>query len=199
MSPPSDTPESKNRVLYIQGLSPQATYHNIFEKLRDVGKIYSINMIKSSIRGFHSTSLGVVMWDWPATRRLAMQVEDGLLDRDGFKPEVKFTSGWFDMAVPRASHRSRVLVITGSAAVVRQESIVGLLRESIANLALDEVIVTSPTPDLTAMEIRFAGYRGQAELAYQKLTSDPRIARWATTEFGPDPCDLVPEDGSALD
>lgn len=186
-------------MLYIKGLSPQVTYHNILEKFRDVGKIYSINMIKSSIHGFHSTSLGVVMWDWPATRRLAMQVEDGLLDRDDFKPEVEFTSGWFDMAVPSASRYSRVLLITGSAAVVRQESIVGFLRETITHLALDEVIVTNPSPDSTVMEIRFAGYRRQAELAYQKLTSDPRIARWATTEFGPDPCDLVPEGGSAPD
>lgn len=147
-------------------------------------------MIKSSIRGIHSTSLGVVMWDWTATRRLAMQAEDGLFDRDRFRPTVELSSGWFEMPTEGISNRSRVLVVRGNSSVVYQEYIMSLLLETI-KVDLDEIIVTKVDSDLTVMEIRFAGYRGQAELAYERLTTDPRITGWATTEFGPDPCDRV--------
>lgn len=59
--------------------------------------MFFINMITSLIHGFRSPSLGFVMWDLTATRRLAIQVEDGLFDRDKFRPVVEFSSNWFEM------------------------------------------------------------------------------------------------------
>ncbi len=118
-----------------------------------------------------------------------MQVEDGLLDMDNFKAEAKLASRWFEMPVRGVTSHSRVLIVRGPRNMVSQQTIIGFLRESI-KFELDEVITSGGGFNVAVLEIRFTSYRGQAELAYQKLTTDPRMATYVVTNFGRDPCDL---------
>lgn len=182
--------ELQNRILSIEGMSPRFSYHSILQKIRQVGKIFSVHLIRPSILGKDTTLANVVMWDWPSTRRLIMQVEDGILNRDGFEPEAKLISNWFKMPVHPSSHHSRVLLVQGDPTYVTQGSIVGFLRETL-EFELDEVIVTRPHPDVAGLEIRFVSYQSQAELAYEKLNANRHKLGVHVAEFGRDPCDLV--------
>ena len=138
--------------------------------------------------GTPSIAAGVVMWDWEATRRLAMQVEDGLLNEPGFEAGIEFASAPFTMQTWGLEGRSRVLLIRGHPNMIRQATIVGFLRETLT-FDLDQVDVRREGRDRAVMEIRFGGYQRQSELAYQKLTTDAEMASQVTVAFGVDPCD----------
>ena len=85
-------PAADNRVVQVTGLSPEITHHKLLGKIRDAGKVFSLRIIKTLLPGTPTISAGIVMWDWAATRRLVMQVEDGLLNDGHFEAGVKLAS-----------------------------------------------------------------------------------------------------------
>ena len=181
-------PAADNRVVQVTGLSPEITHHKLLGKIRDAGKVFSLRIIKTLLPGTPTISAGIVMWDWAATRRLVMQVEDGLLNDGHFEASLTPASKPFAMPTQGIQDRSRVLLIRGHPSVVQQGPIVGFLRETI-RFDLDQADIRQVGRGAAVMEVRFGGYRGQAELAFEKLAADAYWASQVAVAFGADPCD----------
>ncbi|KAK0633808.1 hypothetical protein B0T14DRAFT_415084, partial [Immersiella caudata] len=195
-------PEDENCSLFLTGLPPNVTYAQLLALFRQTGRIYATFINPPEFHRGHPTCAAKVTF---FSKRAAQEVlrrhgpgrpRHAWLSTRGYK--IKVVPHRVKVSEPLAKSAnweddyggppSRVLAVSGPREIVRVPTILKRMRRS-CYFNLDQVVVIADTEEYCALEIRFASFYGQAQLAFFGLCGDIEFqGRGGKVSYGADPC-----------
>jgi hypothetical protein len=194
-------PENKNCSLFILGLPPTLTTHELLSNIRDIGRVFATHINRPDPdKGHHTAAAKVIFFERAAAERF--------YDRFNFR-------GFFILEYPLhpparvlwnrirtaeqtgqgMQYRSRVLNISGPSKLVNEAVLSAYFNTKII-YQVDEVIVLCQENERALVEFRFGSYRCQAEAARMALCRE-WTDHGVRVFYGKDPCDRSDNFGRA--
>ena len=194
----ANIPADKNCSLFLLGLNPEVSTHELLSSIRNVGRVYATHVNKPEPHKCHMTCAAKVTF----FERAAAERFYGMYHESGFTvhghPEIASVL-WNRIRSaesPEKPHRTRVLQIAGPPDLVNPQALTAYF-DSKLEYQVDEILVHGTSAERNVVEFRFGSYRCQAEAAKMALGReypDGDVRTW----HGPDPCDLVDESGQVI-
>ncbi|KAK4183406.1 hypothetical protein QBC35DRAFT_543807 [Podospora australis] len=180
-------PEGENCSLFLVGLPPNISTHDLLAGVRGIGRVYAthINPPEPN-RGHEMSAAKLVFFDRDAAERFYAFAQG-----EGFRvpanPTFRARVTWNRIRsaqVDPAGVKSRVLLISGPPEVVNEGYLRAYFDQKLI-YQIDEILShgTSPDGSRALVEFRFGSYRCQAEAARMALSREFR--EWGVLcEFG---------------
>lgn len=186
-------PPELNCALWLTNLPPDVSVHELLRVIRHVGRIWC-SYINKPDNITHQTAAAKVVFFTPdaAQRLLSLSWTRGLVIR-GYRIKAGHNRIKYQ---PRelAVDLSRVLIITGNARFVNEESLTRYFEARFV-FQVDEVLELIENKNRAVVEYRFGSYRCQAQMGKMSLEKD-RPAGFEKVEFGEDPCETGIDDAA---
>ena len=189
-------PPTENCSLFVTGLPPSITVRQLLAAVRDTGRVYATHLNGPEPHKGHPTCAAkLVFFERAAAERFYDRHVQAGLRVDGYPGYVgKVVWNRIKTAAPDLPrHYTRVLMISGPAALADPEFLTGYFRSKL-EFEVDEVFDRGAAGDRRLVEYRFGSFRCQAEAAKMALSREMGelgVQIW----FGPDPCDTADDMG----
>ncbi|OAA54648.1 hypothetical protein ISF_08249 [Cordyceps fumosorosea ARSEF 2679] len=178
----------QNASLWITNLPPDITHHELLGQIRRVGRVWCC-FINGPDGVKHATAAAKIVFFQPAAAQLLLQQTslDGLSVR-GWRAKVAPNRIKTGATIPRGGDDSRVLLVTGQAHFVNEQTLTRYFSERFV-FQVDEVReLARGGAGRAVVEFRFGSYRCQAQMGKISLEKD-RPLGFEKAEFGEDPCE----------
>ncbi|KAK3688344.1 hypothetical protein B0T22DRAFT_511739 [Podospora appendiculata] len=186
----------ENCSLFIVGLDPRITTHELLASIRDVGRVYATHINPPEPdRGHLTCAAKVVFFERAAAERFyARFATTGL-----YIPSHPASPGrvtWNRVRTAQydaGGRKTRVLLISGPAAFVNESTLRAYFSSKL-QYQVDGVVRRGhdPARARALVEFRFGSFRCQAEAAWMALNREFKDLG-VVVVFGRDPCDRVEE------
>ncbi|KAK0745013.1 hypothetical protein B0T21DRAFT_326029 [Apiosordaria backusii] len=182
-------PEDQNCSLFLVGLPPNITTHELLEGVRDIGRVYATHINPPEPdKGHELSAAKLVFFERKAAERfhhLATTTGFRLPSYPSLQHHIRVTWNRIRSAEADATgQKSRVLLISGPPSIVNEEHLCAYFDKKLI-YQVDEIILKG---DRALIEFRFGSYRCQSEAARMALVREFR-EYGVLCEFGKDPCD----------
>ncbi|KAI2618792.1 hypothetical protein GGR54DRAFT_648041 [Hypoxylon sp. NC1633] len=162
------TPREQTYSLFVTGLPPDLTVHQLLRSIRNVGKIFKTSIQRPNEQ--HDTSTATVtLWNRQSADRLTTRIRAGDLNMGVYQPQARISPT--QVPPPAQTYKgaeSRAIRVSGNAAIVNREAILELFKEKFS-YDLDDVIDIESMERRATIEIRFGSFHRQAEAAMKIL------------------------------
>lgn len=189
----ANIPDEENCSVFVRGLPPAVTYHQVLAAIRNTGRVYQTYLNPPEPAKGHMTSAGkVVFFDRPSAERFWEEHRRGFVVQ-GY-PSFRGQLIWNRVksaAIDGPKNMSRVLVISGPDHIVNEYFLTQFFQSKI-EFQVDEVITHSQGGPFhqSVVEFRFGSFRCQAEHAKMALLRE-MSRHGVQIHYGRDPCDVV--------
>ncbi|KAL2164723.1 hypothetical protein VTH06DRAFT_18 [Thermothelomyces fergusii] len=214
-------PPEANCSLFLVGLAPDLTTHELLSGIRNMGRVYATHINPPDPERGHTHSAAKLIFFERAgagkssTRSPARSTREKLtaaLHTERFfarysstgyatprNPHLRARVTWNRVRSAEADvngNRSRVLLVSGPPDIVNQDFLFAYLNTKMV-YQVDAVLYHGENEDgsRVLLEIRFGSFRCQAEAARMALMREFRDAG-VICDYGLDPCDLLDANGS---
>ncbi|CAJ2501504.1 Uu.00g043570.m01.CDS01 [Anthostomella pinea] len=161
----ADIPSDQNVSRFVAGLPPNCTINMLLGSIREIGKVYSSNMVPpDSSFGYSTAGAKIVFWDRAGAHRL----DDLWGQGDWYVGTYMLIlrPNRIRMAEHVASRCSRVLVLHGPSCIVDRHYLTAFFQRLFTFDMNDVVvIIEDQVHKVRKLEYRFASYRCQAQFA----------------------------------
>ncbi|KXX80607.1 hypothetical protein MMYC01_202678 [Madurella mycetomatis] len=171
-------PAEQNCSLFVVGLAPDLTTHELLSGIRGVGRVYATHINPPDpARGHLGSAAKVVFFERAGAERFY-----DLYSAFGFStprsPHLRARVTWNRIRsaeVDVGGHKSRVLLVSGPPDIVNQQFLMSYLDNKM-QYQVDDVLHRGANPDRTRvlLEFRFGSFRCQAEAARMALVREFR-------------------------
>ncbi|GAB1319131.1 RRM domain-containing protein [Madurella fahalii] len=185
-------PAEQNCSLFLVGLAPDLTTHELLSGIRGVGRVYATHINPPDLeRGHLRSAAKLVFFERAGAERFY-----DLYSFFGFStprnPHLRARVTWNRIRsaeVDVGGRKSRVLLVSGPPDVVNEQFLTSYLDTKL-QYQVDEVLHRGLSPDgaRVLLEFRFGSFRCQAEAARMALMREFRDSG-VVCEYGWDPCD----------
>ncbi|KAK4235711.1 hypothetical protein C8A03DRAFT_46200 [Achaetomium macrosporum] len=187
----ADIPPDQNCSLFLVGLAPDLTHHELLSGIRNIGRVYATH-INPPVpeKGLERSAAKVVFFE-----RKAAELFYNLFSGPGFStprnPHLRARVTWNRIQSEETDvggFLSRVLLVSGPPEIVNWNFLCRYLNTKL-QYQMDEVLPHGPSADGTRvlLELRFGSFRCQAQAAKMALGREFRKDGVAC-EYGLDPC-----------
>jgi hypothetical protein len=178
--------DDENCSLWVQGLPPNVSTHELPGAIRDVGRVWQSHIVRPT--GGHATAAAKLTFFTPAAARTLL--ERGL-EVGGRLASVEYNRQKVaQQALPDTY--SRVLLISGPPDVVNSVALANFFT-SLFVYQIDEVVPLVLGQSINILEWRFGSCRCQAQAAFEAIRRSRWLAaRGVVVNFDRDPCDYSP-------
>lgn len=187
---PANIPTEKNCSVWITGLPPTVTTHQLLGAIRDVGRVWAAVLSPPTMTNV-TAAAKVTFFTAEAAQTLLARCNGpgpGGLPVGDRIARVQPDRNAVAAATEPIDH-TRVISIAGPTDVVN-ESYLGAYFSSTFVYEVDEVIWLVAGRAINIIEWRFGSYRCQAQWAYERLRQDQVfLERGVRVNFERDPCD----------
>jgi hypothetical protein len=184
---PANIPERENCSVFITGLPPQVTYHELLGAIRNTGRVRAsvINLPTAT----HQTAAAKVVFFTAAAARLFLARSNVQgFTVGGYRTLVRPDRNRFAESNDPV-HHTRCITVTGPREIVNEENLKNYFRAHFV-YQIDEVTPVVLGEVINMIEFRFGSYRCQAQWAWRNLREDPYFQRHGVhVGFNRDPCD----------
>ncbi|KAK4155014.1 hypothetical protein C8A00DRAFT_32193 [Chaetomidium leptoderma] len=183
-----------NCSLFLVGLAPDLTTHELLSGIRGVGRVYATHINPPVPERGHVYSAAKLVF----FERQGAEFFYDLYSTTGYatprNPHLRARVTWNRVRsaeIDKEGRRSRVLLVSGPPAIVSR-AFLGAYLDTKMVYQLDEVVHHGASDDggRVLLEFRFGSFRCQAEAARMALMREFREAG-VVCEYGCDPCDAV--------
>jgi hypothetical protein len=188
-----------NCSLFVMGLPPGITTHELLSCIKNCGRVYATHINPPEPdKGHRTCAAKVIFFDRESAERMYNRSRaDGGFRVLGYPDRAcvvwnRIRTGAQDG--PR--HQTRVLQISGPPEIVNERGLTAYFQTKL-DFQIDSIIDRGGSAERRLIEYRFGSYRCQAEAAKMALAremGDLHVKVW----FGPDPCDVGFQDDDVI-
>ncbi|KAM7195543.1 hypothetical protein V8F20_007439 [Naviculisporaceae sp. PSN 640] len=184
-------PNHLNTAFWIEDLPPDVVPFEILDGIHNCGRVYAVHITTERIHEIGYAAAKIVFMDLEGARRFYHRyVRQQRLVVGGVRAFVVRNRIKVAEQKGLARYFSRCLLINGIWTIVNLDFLAAYFDPLIKYQIDCTVQHFNPNPGMATLEIRFASFRAQAQMAYKILTEDPFfVDNGVTVAFARDPCD----------
>ncbi|KAH6855356.1 hypothetical protein B0I37DRAFT_411353 [Chaetomium sp. MPI-CAGE-AT-0009] len=188
---PADIPQEENCSVYITGLSPNVTTHQLLAAIHNTGRVWA-NVISPPTRQHGMAAAKVTFFKAVAAQIFLARAngpgQPGFFV-DGVRATVRPDRNRVAEA-PEPDDHTRCISIAGPVDIVTVPYLMAHFSRDFV-FEVDEIIPLVMGQSINILEWRFGSYRCQAQWGWRNLREDPFFqSRGVRVRFENDPCDL---------
>jgi hypothetical protein len=187
---PANIPPEENTSVWIIGLPPDVSTHELLGAIRDTGRVWA-SVIQPPQQPLGTAAAKITFFEPLAARTFLGRAnrlgQPGFVVR-GFVTRVRADRNAVAEAPEPADH-TRVVSITGPREVVTEANLLAYFSRYFI-FQIDQVVPLVLGNSINVLEFHFGSYRCQAQWAWRNIREDPYFQqRGVTVRFERDPCD----------